>query len=41
VRGVVVQHQVQVQVLGDGGVDDLEELLELLVAVPAAGLGDD
>jgi len=33
---VVVQHQVQVQVGGDGGVDELEEAQELLVAVPGA-----
>ena len=31
VRGVVVQHQVQVQVLRDGRVDHLEEPQELLV----------
>ena len=40
VRGVVVQHQVQVQVLRDGGVDELEEPQEFLVAVPAVWLGD-
>ena len=41
VGGVVVQDQVQVQVLRDGGVDELEEPQELLVPVPAVGLGDD
>ena len=41
VRGVVVQDQVQVQVLRDGGVDELEEPQELLVPVPAVGLADD
>ena len=41
VGGVVVQDQVQVQVLRDGGVDELEEPQELLVAVPAVVLGDD
>jgi hypothetical protein len=40
VRGVVVQHQVQVQVLRDGGVDQLEEPEEFLVPVAAVGLGD-
>jgi len=35
VRRVVVQDQVQVQVLGDGGVDELEGAQELLVAVAA------
>ena len=39
--GVVVQHQVQVQAAGDGGVDQLEEPQELLVTVAPAGLGDD
>jgi hypothetical protein len=41
VGGVVVQDQVQVQVLGDGGADDLQEAEELLVAVAAVGLCDD
>src|SRR6185369_1766194 len=40
VRGVIVQHQVQVQVLRDSRVDELEEPEELLVAVPAVGLRD-
>ena len=31
----------QVQVFRDRGVDDLQETQELLVAVPAVGLGDD
>ena len=39
--GVVVQDQVQVQVPGDGGVDQLEEAEELLVTVAAVVLGDD
>jgi hypothetical protein len=39
--GVVVQHEVEFQAAGDGGVDELEEPEELLVAVPAVGLGDD
>jgi hypothetical protein len=39
VGGVVVQDQVQVQVLRDGGVDELEEAEELLVAVPPVRLG--
>jgi hypothetical protein len=38
VRGVVVQHQVQVQVLRDGGVDQLEEPEEFLVPAAAVGL---
>jgi hypothetical protein len=41
VGGVVVQDQVQVEVFRDGGVDELEEPQELLVSVPAVGLGDD
>ena len=32
VGGVVVQDQVEFEVLGDGGVDDLQEAEELLVA---------
>jgi hypothetical protein len=35
VGGVVVQHEVQVQVLGYCGVNELEEAQELLVAVAA------
>jgi hypothetical protein len=41
VRGVVVQDQVELQAGRDGGVDELEEPQELLVAVAAVGLGDD
>jgi hypothetical protein len=41
VSRVVVQDQVQVQVLRHGGVDELEELQELLVPVAAVVLGDD
>jgi hypothetical protein len=41
VGGVVVQHQVQFQAVGDGGVDQLEEPQELLVAVAPVRLGDD
>ena len=41
VSGVVVQDQVQVKVLGDGGVDELEEAQELLVPAAAVALGDD
>jgi hypothetical protein len=41
VRGVVVQHEVQVQVLRDGGVDELEEPQKVPVPVPPAGLCDD
>jgi hypothetical protein len=41
VGGVVVQHQVQVKFLRYGGVDELEEAEELLLAVPAVVLGDD
>lgn len=40
VGGVVVQDEVQVQVLGHGVVDELQEADELLVAVLALGLGD-
>jgi hypothetical protein len=41
VGGVVVQDEVEFQVTGHGGVDELEEPQELLVAVPTVGLGDD
>jgi hypothetical protein len=41
VRGVAVEHQAEVQAFQDRMVDDLQELEELLVAVPAVGLGDD
>jgi hypothetical protein len=41
VRGVAVEHQVQVLVFRDRLVDDLQEPEELLVAVPPVGLGDD
>jgi hypothetical protein len=40
VGGVVIQDQVQVQVPGHSGVDELEEAEEFLVPVPAVGLGD-
>ena len=40
VGGVVVADEVEVQVLRDGGVDELEEPQELLVTMPAVGLGD-
>jgi hypothetical protein len=40
VGAVVVADQVQVQPAGDGGVDELEETQELLVAVPPLVLGD-
>ena len=39
-RGVVVADQVQLQPVRDGGVDELEEPQELLVAVPPVVLGD-
>jgi len=41
VGGVVVQDQMQVQVFGDGVIDELEELQKFLVPVLAVGLGDD
>jgi hypothetical protein len=34
VRGGVIQDQVQVQALGHGSVDEVEEAEELMVAVP-------
>jgi hypothetical protein len=40
VGGVVVADQVQVRVSGDGGVGELEEAQELLVAVPTVRAGD-
>jgi hypothetical protein len=36
---VLVADQVQVQAVGDGGVDELEEVQELLVALPAGSAG--
>ena len=40
VRGVIVQHEVKVEVIRDRGVNELEEPQELLVPVAAVGLRD-